>query len=78
MPSIPLRWVQDDLKGAAFAFGEEPPHTYQGAPIEADFDLTLESLRPYTTEVLEQAAPLEGAGLIVRLVEIKQGKVKVW
>jgi hypothetical protein len=77
-PATPLHWIANDRTGAAFAFGDEPPHTYQGAPISADFDLTLENLAPYTTAVLDQAAPLEGAGLFVKLVEIKNGKVKVW
>ena len=49
-----------------------------GAPINADFELSYESLAPYVTKVLDLAAPLEGAGLIIKLVEIKGGEVKVW
>jgi hypothetical protein len=52
--------------------------TYLGTPINADFELSYESLAPYVTKVLDLAAPLEGAGLTVRLVEIKGGIVKVW
>jgi len=76
----PLRWFTD-REYAEFAFGGgpvTPPLTYQGAPINADFELSLESLTPYVREVLDQAAPLEGAGLTVKLVEIKGGKVWVW
>lgn len=76
--SIPLRWVQNTVEGAKFAFGEGPELKYLGAPIQADFELSHESLAPFVTAVLDQAAPLEGAGLDVRLVEIKGGQVKVW
>jgi hypothetical protein len=68
-------------RGAKFAFGGgrvSPELTYLGAPISADFELIYENLAPYMTEVLDQAAPLEGAGLTIKLVEIKGGVVKVW
>lgn len=77
---IPLRWFTP-REYAEFAFGGgrvTPPLTYFGAPIDADFELSLENLTPYAMEVLDQAAPLEGAGVTVKLVEIKNGKVKVW
>ena len=77
----PLRWVKNDVTGARFAFGggsTSPELTYQGAPINADFELSYESLAPYVTQVLDLAAPLEGAGLTIKLVEIKGGEVKVW
>ena len=79
--SIPLRWIGNDLKGAVFAFGggrASPELTYLGAPIQADFEISYENLAPYVTSVLDQAALLEGAGLPVKLVEIKLGAVKVW
>ena len=79
--TIPLRWVKDNVEGAKFAFGGGPTTkelTYLGAPINADFELSYESLAPYVTKVLNLAAPLEGAGLTVKLVEIKGGEVKVW
>lgn len=78
---IPLRWVKDNIEGAKFAFGggpTTPELTYCGAPINADFELSYENLAPYVTKVLNLAAPLEGAGLIIKLVEIKGGEVKVW
>jgi hypothetical protein len=78
---IPLRWIKNDLEGAEFAFGGgkvTPPLTYLGAPINADFPLSLEALAPYVSQVLDLAAPLEGAGLRVALVEIKDGKVRVF
>ena len=81
MATIPLRWIKNDVEGAKFAFGAgrvSPALTYLGAPIDADFPLSFENLAPYVTAVLDQAAPLEGAGLRIRLVEIKGGKVKVW
>lgn len=78
VPAVPLRWINNDIEGAKFAFDDEAPHTYCGAPINADFELTLENLAPYVTEVLNQAAPLEGAGLDIKLVEIVSGEVKVW
>jgi hypothetical protein len=71
----PLRWVKDDVEGAKFAFINL---TYLGAPIIADFELSYENLAPYVTKVLDLAAPLEGAGVTVKLVEIKGGVVKVW
>ena len=77
----PLRWVKDNVEGAKFAFGggrRSPEYTYLGAPINADFQLTYENLAPYVTKVLDLAAPLEGAGLTIKLVEIKGGVVKVW
>jgi hypothetical protein len=76
-----LRWVKNDIEGAKFAFGggrNTAEFTYLGAPITADFELTYENLAPFVSEVLDQAAPLEGAGLALKLVEIKNGKVKVW
>jgi hypothetical protein len=79
--TVPLRFIHNDLKGAEFAFGPgryTPAFTYQGAPIHADFELSYEALAPYVTEVLDLAAPLEGAGLNVALIEIKDGKVKVF
>ena len=76
--TVPLRWIQNDLKGAEFAFREGPPITYLGAPVVADFPLSLEALAPYVTQVLDLAAPLEGAGLCVALIEIKGGKVQVF
>ncbi len=79
--SIELRWVTNSVEGAKFAFGEgrvTPEFTYLGAPIDADFPLTYENLAPYVTQVLDIAGPLEGAGLQVKLIEIKAGKVKVW
>jgi hypothetical protein len=77
----PLRWVKNDITGAKFAFCGGPTKkelTYLGAPINADFELSYESLAPYVTQVLDLAAPLEGAGLTIKLVEIKGGVVKVW
>lgn len=80
----PLRWINNDLAGAEFAFRNDPGygplpfHFYSGAPIHADFELTLDNLAPFVTEVLDQAAVIEAAGLEVKLVEIKDGKVKVW
>lgn len=79
--SIPLRWVKNDAESAEKAFGPgrvTPAFTYLGAPIQADFELTYANLAPYVTEVLDQAAPLEGAGVGIKLVEIKNGQVKVW
>ena len=76
-----LRWVKNDVEGARFAFGggrASPPLTYLGAPIRADFELTFENLAPFVTEVLDQAAPIEGSGLSVKLVEIEGGRVHVW
>lgn len=78
---IPLRWIKNDVEGAKFAFGggrATPELTYLGAPIDADFELSYENLAPYVTAVLDLTAPLEGAGLVIKLVEIKEGKVKVW
>lgn len=76
---IPLRWTKNDQEGAKFAFREEGGNWfYLVAPIQADFKLSYEALAPYVAQVLDLAAPLEGAGLIVKLVEIKNGKVKVW
>ena len=77
---IPLRWFTN-REYAEFAFGGgrvTPPLTYFGAPIDADFELSLESLTPYARQVLDIAAPMEGAGIDIKLVEIKGGKVKVW
>lgn len=79
-PAIPLRWVKNDLEGAEFAFGpgrESPALTYLGAPIEADFELSYDSLAPYVTRVLNLAADLEGVGRDVQRVEIKDGRVRV-
>lgn len=80
MRAPPLRWVQNDLKGADFTFNqkEDGRWYYLSAPINADFPLSLESLVPYVTQVLDLAAPLEGTGMCVALVEIKGGKVKVF
>ena len=78
---IPLRWVKNDIEGAKFAFGGGPTTqelTYFGAPISADFELSYENLAPYVTDVLDIAASLEGAGVDVKLVEIKGGVVQVW
>lgn len=55
-----------------------PEFTYQGTPIHADFELSYENLAPYVTEVLDQATVLEITGVDVTLVEIKNGKVKVY
>ena len=60
-PAIPLRWIHNDIESARKVFG--PGLTYLGAPIQADFKLSYEALAPYVTEVLDLAAPLEGAGL---------------
>lgn len=76
-----LRWVKNNVEGAKFAFGPgrfTPELTYFGAPIFSDFELSYETLAPYVTKVLDLAAPLEGADLQIRLVEIKNGIVKVW
>ncbi len=81
MMQIPLRWVQNDVENAKKVFGEgrsTPAFTYCGAPIQADFELTYEALAPYVTEVLNLAAPIEAAGLQVKLIEIADGEVKVW
>ena len=77
---IPLKWIKNNLEGSKFAFGSHgcPELTYLGAPINADFELSFEALAPYVTQVLDQAAPLEGAGITIKLVEIKNGVVKVW
>jgi hypothetical protein len=78
--TIPLRWIKNDLKGAEFAFNqkEDGRWYYCSAPINADFELSLETLAPYVTRVLDLAAPLEGTGLCVALVEIKADIVKVF
>jgi hypothetical protein len=78
---IPLRWVEDTEKWAKLVFGggiTKRELTYLGATIHADFELSYESLAPYVTKVLDLAAPLEGAGLTIKLIEIKGGEVKVW
>jgi hypothetical protein len=76
---IPLRWIKNTAEYAEKCFGEgKTPFTYCEAPIQADFTLTYENLAPYVTKILDKAAPLEGAGLYVRLIEIKDGKVLVW
>ena len=76
---IPLRWIKNDIEGAKFAFREEGGHFfYLCAPVRADFKLSFETLAPYVSQVLDLAAPLEGAGLVIKLVEIKGGKVRVW
>jgi len=76
---IPLRWVKNTAEDAEEWFGEgKTPFTYGGAPIQADFELTYENLAPYVTQSLDKATPLEGAGLYVRLIEIKDGEVLVW
>lgn len=75
---IPLRWVENNVEGAKYAFGGSTPElTYSGAPIHADFELNYENLAPYVREVLDQAAPIEAAGLPVKLVEIRAGMIKV-
>jgi hypothetical protein len=77
--TIPLRWIKNDVERARFAFRERGGHFfYLTAPVHADFPLSFDSLAPYVSQVLDLAAPLEGAGLTVKLVEIKGGKVKVW
>ena len=80
LPAIPLRWVTNDVKGAEYAFRSNNAQgfTYSGAPVSTDFPTSFETLAPYTTQVLDQAALLESAGLEIKLVEIKSGKVKVW
>ncbi len=79
VPVIPLRWIKNDIEGAKFAFRDNGTEfTYLSAPISADFELSYESLAPYVTQVLDMAAPLEGHGLMIRLVEIKNNTVKVW
>ncbi len=78
---ISLRWTHNDLEAAKSTFGggrETPEFTYCGAPINADFELTYENLVPFVTETLDQAAEVEAVGLSVKLIEIKNGKVKVW
>lgn len=83
MPNpIPLKKIDvNDLPSAEIVFGggrSTPPLTYLGAPIHADFELSYAALAPYVNAVLDLAAPIEGAGLSVVLVEIKDGKVKVF
>lgn len=53
---IPLRWVQNDRKGAEFAFrqNDDGAFTFFGVPIQADFKLSYDSLAPYVTSVLDQ------------------------
>jgi hypothetical protein len=78
---VRLKWVHNNVEGARFAFGAgraTPEFTYLGAQIHADFELSYEALAPYVTRVLDLAAPLEGAGLTIKLVEIKGRVVKVW
>jgi hypothetical protein len=76
---IPLLWIKNDLEGARFAFRqEEDLFFYLGAPVQADFPLSYETLAPYVIQVLDLAAPIEGAGIDIKLVEIKGGKAKVW
>lgn len=79
--ATPLRWIRNDVKSAKVAFGagrSTPELTYLGAPIHTDFELSYENLAPFVTRVLDLAAPIEGSGLDVKLVEIKNGVVKVW
>jgi hypothetical protein len=66
--TIPLRWIKNDVEGSKFTFrynGTE--FTYLGAPINADFELSYESLAPYVVQMLDMSAPLEGCGLMIRL-----------
>jgi hypothetical protein len=77
---IPLRWVRNDVEGARFAFRQDQAGKfyYLCAPVHADFRLSYESLAPFVQQVLDLAGPLEGAGIVIKLVEIKSGKVRVW
>lgn len=77
---IPLRWIGDNIDGSKFAFTDKGrgSFTYLGAPINADFELSYENLATYITKILDQAATLEGCGLIIRLVDIKNNIVKVY
>lgn len=76
-----LRLVSNDVANAKMVFGggrSTPEFTYLGAPLHVDFELTYENLAPFVTEVLDQAALTEAAGLRVMLVEIRKGQVTVW
>ena len=76
---IPLKWIKNDAQGVNFAFNQKGIHWfYLDAPITADFNINQDSLKPFVTEILNLAAPLEGLGLSVKLVEIKSGQVKVF
>ena len=79
LDAIPLRFVKNNITGSRFAFNNNGNSFYYlNATIYADFKLSYESLAQYTTKVLDLASLLEGAGLTVKLVEIKNGNVKVW
>ena len=79
--AIALRWIKDNPECAMKVFrpGRNTPElTYLGAPIEADFELSYANLAPHVTQVLDLAAPIEGAGGAVELVVIKERTVKVF
>lgn len=79
MNTIPLKWIKNNIDSAKFAFkNTSNGFTYLGAPIIADFDINYESLAEYVTDVLDKASLLEGCGINVALVEIKDKIVKVW
>lgn len=50
---------------------------FGNVPIEADFDLSPESLKPFTIEILDKMAEIESLGICCVYIKIKNGVVKV-
>lgn len=70
----------DLIKYAKMVFGggrNSSEFTYLGVPLEVDFELTYENLAPFVVEVLDQAALIEGKGLYITKIQIKDKQVKV-
>lgn len=82
---IPLGWLKADIDSARIVLNREggqlrsPSGWYVGnTPITADFELSYESFAPFLVDVLDAMAPIEAAGLCPALVEIRNGKIRVF
>lgn len=79
MSEIPVREI-NNVRAAKVVFGGGrvgPELTYLGTPIEADFELSYESLAQYVGKVLDLVASIEGSGNFVHSVKILNGVVEV-
>lgn len=74
------RWIPNTSEAAATMLESLPGGGWQfgAVPLEADFEISSESLAPYVVAIFDALAPLESLEIPVVLISIRDGRVRIF
>ena len=82
MNAIPQRWTNQDPTETARRFldapdAKHPMWEFLDVPIEADFNLSPETIAPFVVRLLDLINEIESTGTTAKFITIKAGQLKV-